>query len=311
MNSCVRLILLFALLVLALPYSARAQGSSRSNLPEAFYQPNVNNKVFEFNYLQTMNSDQFRSTGASSSDVKLTDTIYGVTIGYGLTDSIGVKIGAGMGTTSIERTYLGGSTVTERASGMTDFTGGLNTVVPFSGWSFHFGIEAFTSPASHKIGTTTADGNEMSGGTTITPYIGLSFVLAGGGFWGLRASYVSRAERTENANTPGAADYRINGGSGSDYQGFYQLTWDAFDLDFAGGYAQQGQVNYAYADGTTATKDPIGTPYLLIGTQYQVFAAMNIRAQYEMTMIPSYVDRSYTISAYNHGVASLRLRFEF
>lgn len=292
---------------------AFAAGNARSNLPEAFYQPNVNNKVAEVGYATTMSSDTYTQSqgGVRVSDVKQSDNVYSLLLGYGLTEQIAFRVSAGLASTTKDVTAVAGGTSNLKASGMTDVAAALVAIVPFSGWSLHFGIEGATSPSTHKLPTASAEGNEVSGGSVITPYVGLSWALAGGDFTGIKALWVSRGERSENANTSGAQDYKLSGGSGSTYELFYQMTWSDFDLDLRAGLISQAEVTYTYADGSRANREGISSPFMNLGAQYQITSSTNFRAAYMLTMIPSYTDISTQIGSYNHGVASLRLRVEF
>ena len=313
MKSVHFLVLIAALGALASTKRAFAQGNSRSNMPEIFYQPNVNNKSLELLFTQTMTADQYTTSvaGTKTADFKRTDTVYAMNAGYGLTESIAIRVGAGLASTTIEQVDVGGGTSTLKATGMTDFSGALLAVVPFSGWALNFGIEGASAPQTKKLPSTSAEGNEVTGGTTITPYVGFSYTRAGGGYWGLKSSYVSRAERAENANTPGAQDYKITGGNGSIWEAYYQMTWDSFDIDLRAGMIFQDELNYTFVGGSTGNRESISSPFATLGVQYQIASSANLRAQYGLTMIPAYVDRSVHYSSYNHGVAGLRFRFEF
>jgi len=107
---------------------------------------------------------------------------------YGFTDlfSLGLKVGVGVGATdlSCDSTTLCNDTV---HSGMIDPTLSANFRIPVGAAALRFGADLSTSIGKYKI-ENDGDTNLASGGTKLTPYAGVEFLLADMVF-GTRLSY--------------------------------------------------------------------------------------------------------------------------
>jgi hypothetical protein len=292
--------------------SAYAAGSSRSNTPEYYYQPNVGNLELAARYDQQSASLSSATGTIKTADINFAQTGLGIEAGYGLSEAWAVRASIASLTTKEDMTDLNGVTSSAKASGLNDFTVGLTNITALSAWNLNVGISAALSPAKKKdLVFGGAEGNEMSGGTAITNYVGLSTIIGASNYFGFKAGYTGRTERTVSDNAASPSDYRITGGNSVLVGMFIETQISDFAVDARAEYSVIDPSLNTYANTTTKSNDGYKILTVGVGAQYQLSAMINFRLEYTLAMYSDQLSGTTTTPAFSVSDLGARLRFEF
>lgn len=293
---------------LLLSHSANAL---RSNTPEYFYQPNVNSIAVAVEGRQMMSGTSTRYiNGARFDEVKYGSTGYNFTFGYGFSEAWAFT--ARLGTENTSRDFLdtAGTPSSERTSGMNDWLVMLTNITPIGGWSLNVGVGAGISPGAHTDPRTGIEGNNLSGGTSVTNYVGLSTTVGSGNYFGFKGQYLARMQRSANTNQTPAVEYVITGGHEASAGAFYEWGFSPGSMDVSLEYQVVDPSLRTFPTGTN-TVDGSKNVIWSAGLQYQVSQSANFRLQYTMGMYPEVVDAGVATGGHSKSWGSARIRFEF
>lgn len=300
-----------AWLLAALHEPARAAGS-RGNTPEFYYQPGAGVMQLSFDGHQILSASTSKSvSGVKAYDIKIGNAGFGVVYGYGFSDAWAFSAQIANDNTTLDFTDSAGSVSSYKSTGRSDIRLMLTNVSDFAGFGLYAGIGATLSPSKHLDFTSSADGNNQSGGTSIINYLGLSCTLGSGNYWGTKLQYITRTQRAANTNSSSPQDYSISGGNEASIAAFVQTDMAGASADLAVSYSFIDPVVDTWSGGGTTTWDPTRVVTVEGGAQYQFNSSVNLRLAYQMMMNGDQVSGATTISAFNQSQASLRLRFEF
>jgi hypothetical protein len=285
--------------------------AGRSNTPEFFYQPNVNQIELAGEYHQILSAtSSTTANGVKVNDIKYGDSGYGLKLGYAFSESWAVRFSAGMDSFTTDVTDLSQNTTSTKSSGMNDLTFMLTNITPIGGWNLNVGIGVGLSPSKHMDAVAGgSDGNNQTGGTSIINYLGLSTPLGSGNYIGGKVQYTTRLQRTGTTNANPGVDYGVNGGNDTSLEAFYEMDFTPVDFDIAAGYFLTDGAVKTFPAGNTSTVDATKHMQVAIGAQYDITAGTNFRVEYLMAMYPDVAATGAT--AYNLSAISARLRFEF
>lgn len=285
--------------------------AGRSGTPELFYQPNVNGVELTTEYHQYLSAATSTSSGGvKTNDVKFGNTGYFIRLGYAFSDAWAFRASMSMDSSSTDYTDTSEVTSSATASGMSDMAFMLTNITPVGGWNLNVGLGAALSQSPHLDAVVGgSSGNNMSGGTSIINYLGLSTALGSANYVGVKAQYTTRMQQAGSTNANPGVTYTVVGGNNTGLEAFYEMDFTPVDFDFRAGYFLTDGSLKTYSSGTTATVDATKYTQFALGAQYQVMASTNFRLEYSMSMYPEVVATG--VAAYSVTQLTARLRFEF
>ena len=289
-----------------------AQGA-RSSTPEYFYQPTsgVMNLSFEGHQLLA-GSTSTSVSGVKTNDTKLSRQGFAFDYGYGFSDEWAFSVKMVLDNRTSDVSTTAGGTTSYKQTGRSDVTLMLSNITALGGWNLNIGVGTALSPGKRLDQTASADGNNLSGGTSIINYFGLSTTLGSGNYFGGKVQYVTRTQATGNTNTSAPQDYSIEGGNTVSVAAFLAAELTPLAADLSVTYNFIDPIVYTYGASNTVTANAYQTVQIDVGAQYGFTPSVNLRLGYQMLMLSEQMSSSATVlAAHNQSVVSLRLRFEF
>jgi hypothetical protein len=292
-----------------------AQGA-RSNTPEYFYQPASGVMSLGLEGHQLLSGSTSTSvSGVKTSDTKLSRVGYAIDYGYGFNDEWAFSVKMALDNTTSDVTTAAGSTSSYKQTGRSDIHLMLSNITALGGWNLNIGVGAALSPGKRLDQTASTEGNNLSGGTSVLNYIGLSTVIGSGNYVGGKVQYVTRTQATGNTNTSVnsvAQDYSIDGGNIATVGGFAATDLTPFAADLAVTYNFIDPIVYTYSASSTISASAYQTVQVETGAQYGFTSSVNLRLSYQLLMLSEQASSGATaLAAHNQSAISFRLRFEF
>jgi hypothetical protein len=282
--------------------------------PEIFYQPAAGGMAVSIEAFSFTPPMQVSYTTAAVPLYTIESNMngYGARFAYGLTERWATHIFAATESQTHKLTDQFGS-VTRKAGGLHDLECKLTNLTPLGSWLLHITVGVNLSPDKRAEATNTKDGNINSGGSSIVNALGLSTQVGSANYWGLKVGYTTNLERTANANTPGAQDYKITGGNKTSVRTFFEADFAEFVVDLNLGYDFTDPVLKKYSTGSRVNDDAYQVMLLSGGMQWQFFSVYNARVEYESATIGArnYPTSGIQTASYAQSTLTFRLRFEF
>ncbi len=290
----------------------QAQGA-RSNTPEYFYQPTSGGMSLSFEGHQLLSGSTSTSvSGAKTNDIKLSKMGFAFDCSYGFSDEWAFSAKMALDNRTTDITTTAGTLTSYKQTGRSDVTLMLTNISALGAWSLNIGVGAGLSPGKRLDYTATEDGNNLSGGTSIINYLGLSTTVGSGNYFGGKIQYMTRTQGTGNTNGSAAQDYSIDGGNTATVAAFIATDFAPISADLALAYNFIDPIVYTYSASSTVTANAFQSVQIDAGVQYSLAPAVNLRLGYQMLMFGEQARSAQTtVAAYNESTGSFRLRFEF
>lgn len=202
---------------------------------EFFYQtePQKHQVTPELEY----SSDKLEtSTTGADSELTNTQQILNVRYEYGISEMFSTGAEVGYLTGDVETSTTGAASTTTDQKGLTDFNFFFKgNYAPMDASSMHYGINVGISPADREEDSTKKETNAVSGGMSMTPYVGYQW-LVGAGVWGANLSHeMDLGDRSVNIK-PGTTTEKRTGGNDTILTGFYEHVWEKWNFGGALSY---------------------------------------------------------------------------
>lgn len=295
-------------------FAQRGGGSSSGGKTEYYYQPGAGGLAFEAGYGMWM--PEYKSTlnvsGTATSETKVKGSWYNLGLQYGLSGSLSLGVSTAFKSDETSTTTLASSsTSTTKSTGMTDVTVALTNVNDMGSWGLALAGGVDYSPEKRKSATATKDGNQVSGGTHFFGQFGLYTNLSQS-VLGIDLKYTMKGERTtiDQSATP-ETESKSKGGNQTAITAFFELPLGGWLFDVKGGVVSTDAVQN---EAGTTTANAYTYNNAGVGLQTQLTSAFNIRAEYNMAMIPEIAAAGSTttkVAAFTMSSLDLRLRFTF
>lgn len=153
-----------------------------------------------------------KTNGIKTADVTTANNTHQLMYQYTMSDAVTLGATTFFGTVTRSTTPVGGSASSAKYNGMGDLTFKYSGFSPMDNAKLRWGADVGLSPGKAKDASGTTDGNNYTGGMSITPSV--AYEMGGSVItWGVGASYALNMERTAEATTVGGSDTKLTGGN--------------------------------------------------------------------------------------------------
>lgn len=282
--------------------------------PEALYQPGGGKKDLELAYfvIPEEKVDVIdTSSGAKLGEVKQSGNGLGIAFGYGFSPDSAIRIKLTQSTQKEEIVSIVGSSVTLKNSGLHDISVAGQYVVATPTTNYYIAAEWQGTTEKHKAATASSEGNNQSGGFSITPRFAVSSTVAPNFTLGSYIAYVIRGKRVTDNNSSPSKDYTSKGGNILVARGLIELQGKMATFTANAGFdkreSSEDNITGAFisSPGRTDTTFEVGSRVPINELASLIFSG-------QMIFVPEQeLDSDLKVSSYAQTDISASVRFEF
>ena len=284
-------------------------------IPEFFYQPGKRRKSLELGLIlipvSTADTISLPS-GVKSGEIRTSGGGVFVRFGYGLKGGTAFGFRVSYLSEKADIVPAAGAITTLKAKGLQDFSLSAQRVFEGESTNFYIGVNGKIGNDKAKQATTTADGNEMSGGWSATPRLGVSSTVATNFTLGAAAEYTHKGDRTVNDNGSPSSDYTYKGGNSFTATGLLEYQAHGGTVSASIGVTNADSSS-SYKQGVLQSTTKAKTyPSLGVGTVIRANKIITLVGDAGAAFMPEEeLSTTLKISSYTVSVLSGAVRMEF
>lgn len=296
------------------PPPETATPRSDQQIMEAFYQPPRGKSAFTLGWSQFFDSSfefKRKSTGAKAAEVKNSQQKGTLSVQSGITDTFSAGADISYTTSKTDIEISGSPTTSRKSTGMSDVAVNVLNRIELPRVNLYVGATASMSPEKGKDPTSTKEGNQYTGGWSVSPSIGFSVTLVPDLNFGAGASYAINGERTATDQGTPEKEKKIRGGNLALAYGYLEHRFGNAAIQLVGGFGRE-EATDTTTGATTSTVEESNLIALGAATYFYLSPLATLTLTYAYVQMPEHsANSTLTASTYQQPAVSASFRLVF